>query len=245
MHPHGDQMGRRVLRAARAKDVVAAVLDQRELARIEDHAHLVALKDELLIARARPGHLRQPARLEVAHHQRLVRRCDKEAVLVDVDPLHLMPKVRLEHDPCARRETLHDNRRCGDVGELKAALIPHAPNTRVVHVHRAAERADHQPRSVTLPPERSHSVQVLNLLEPGVAPASVRREREDAEAVEGADDNRLPRRIEGRTRELLLRLVAGVVKALKHRPILVVKADGLVGPRCADRLAPRESVGHA
>ena len=37
---HGDEVGGHVLGAARAKDLVAAVLDEGELARVEDHANL-------------------------------------------------------------------------------------------------------------------------------------------------------------------------------------------------------------
>mmetsp|Transcript_28675 Transcript_28675/g.62786 ORF Transcript_28675/g.62786 Transcript_28675/m.62786 type:complete len:342 (+) Transcript_28675:3395-4420(+) len=47
---HRDKMRRRVLGAARAKHLVFAVLYQRQLTRVEDHAHLLVLEEELLVA---------------------------------------------------------------------------------------------------------------------------------------------------------------------------------------------------
>mmetsp|Transcript_12778 Transcript_12778/g.33476 ORF Transcript_12778/g.33476 Transcript_12778/m.33476 type:complete len:417 (-) Transcript_12778:981-2231(-) len=139
VEPDGDEVGRHVLGAARAEDLVAAVLDQGELARVEDHGDLVVVEEELLVARAGPRHLREAARLQVAREQGLDRVRDQEAILVDVDLGHLVAKVGLEHDARARREALDDHRRRRDVRELELGLVPHAPDARVVHVHRAAQ----------------------------------------------------------------------------------------------------------
>ena len=77
------------------------VLDEAQLASVEDHRDLLVVEVELLVAAARPRHLRQLARLEVAQQHRLVRVADEEAVLEDVDLGDLVPELRLEDDPRA------------------------------------------------------------------------------------------------------------------------------------------------
>ena len=78
------------------------VLDEAELPSIKDHRDLLVVEVELLVAAARPRHLRQLARLEVAEQHRLVRVADEEAVLKDVDPVgDLVAELRLEDDPRA------------------------------------------------------------------------------------------------------------------------------------------------
>eukprot|EP00962_Isochrysis_galbana_P039499 scaffold14161_cov112-Isochrysis_galbana.AAC.2 len=91
------------------------------------------------------------ARVEVAHQERLMSRGHQETVLVHVDLLDLVPKVRLEHDAGAGRQPLDNHRRGRHVGELEPALVPDAPDAGVVHIHRAAERPDGQARAVALP----------------------------------------------------------------------------------------------
>ena len=78
------------------------VLDEAQLPGIKDHRDLLVVEVELLVAAARPRHLRQLARLEVAEQHGLVRVADEEAVLEDVDPVgDLVPELRLEDDPRA------------------------------------------------------------------------------------------------------------------------------------------------
>eukprot|EP00962_Isochrysis_galbana_P039498 scaffold14161_cov112-Isochrysis_galbana.AAC.1 len=89
------------------------------------------------------------------------------------------------------------------------------------------------------------AIRAPHLLHAAVCPRAIVCDCEDAEPVEGADHNRLARRVEGGAGELLLRLVAGVVEALEHHALLVVEADGLVRPGRAHSLAPRQRVRHA
>eukprot|EP00967_Tisochrysis_lutea_P002302 scaffold2909_cov28-Tisochrysis_lutea.AAC.2 len=79
------------------------------------------------------------ARFQVAHEQGFMRRGNEKAILIDVDFGDLIAKVRLENDARARRQPLDDHRGGGDVGELKFAFVPHAPDARIIHVDGTAE----------------------------------------------------------------------------------------------------------
>mmetsp|Transcript_16624 Transcript_16624/g.52022 ORF Transcript_16624/g.52022 Transcript_16624/m.52022 type:complete len:995 (-) Transcript_16624:636-3620(-) len=243
---HGDEERVHVLRAASPEDLVAAILHQRELAGVVDHAHLLLVEEELLVAAAAPRHLGQLAALEVAHEQGLRGVRDEVMVLVDVYLGDLIAKVALEHDARSSGEALDDHLGVGDVRELELPLVLVAADARVVHVHAAAERAKRHARPVGLPLQGGDCVHVLDDLDPGLLPElAVHVVRKDVEAVEAAHAHRLPAGIELCAGELAHCLVGGVVKVLQHLPLAVVEHHLAVGARRHDRLAPRERVGHA
>ena len=156
---HGDEVRVHVLCAARTQRLVAAVLDERQLAGGEHHAHGGVVEEELLGAGAGPRHLAQLAGLQVAHQQRLRRVRHEVAVLEDVDLLDLAVEVGLQHDARPGRQALHDDLAQGDVGELELAAVARAADAGIVQVHNAAQRAHGEAAAVGLPRQRGNGVQ--------------------------------------------------------------------------------------
>mmetsp|Transcript_38799 Transcript_38799/g.91879 ORF Transcript_38799/g.91879 Transcript_38799/m.91879 type:complete len:635 (-) Transcript_38799:696-2600(-) len=246
VQPDADEVRAHVLGPAGPEDFASAVLDQSQLPSVVDHAHLGAVKDELLRPGPAPGDLAQLAGLQVAHQEGVGRVGDEEAVLLDVDSLDLVAERGLEHDPGIGCKALDDDLALGHVGELKLPLVPLLAEAGVVEVDASTEAADGEPRAVRPPGERGDRVEVLDLLGADFLPdAAPGIEAVYVESVERADDNGLAARIELRGGELSDVLVVGVVKSLQDTAVVLVENNLGVTACSAEALAPREGVGDA
>ena len=106
-----DHVGAHVLRSAGADDLVDAVLDDGQLACVEDHADVGVREVELLVAAASPRELGELAQLKVAEKESALSRGDKVTVLVDVDLRNLVALGRLEDQALAAVDPLDDDLR--------------------------------------------------------------------------------------------------------------------------------------
>mmetsp|Transcript_4768 Transcript_4768/g.18018 ORF Transcript_4768/g.18018 Transcript_4768/m.18018 type:complete len:423 (-) Transcript_4768:317-1585(-) len=240
-------MRRHVLRPGAGEDLVATVLHQGQLSRLEDHADRRVVEKVLLSPGRVPRDLRQPARLQVAQQQTLRRGGNEEALLEDVDLLDLEADVTLQHDAGTRRQALDNDLAQRHVSELMSLTVPRPPDANVEHVDATAQGADDEPGAVRPPRQRRDRVEVRHLPLCNFAPLPVlRMPSVDQEAVEVPKHDGLTRGVECRARELFDLRVRGVVEGLPLAALGVPEADrAVVAGRHDAGIAPRQGVGDA
>ena len=186
----GDQMRLHVLGPAGAQGLVVAVLDQNQLAGIENHAHVVVGEVVLLVARPAPLDLGHFVGFDVADDDRVVGVGHHELVLEDVYLRDVGGLIGANDGLVAGREGADNDLARGDVVELEFAFVLDLFHGNVVDVDRAAERAGDKLAAVVFPDHAGHGVVVLDVLDAGLLPlAALRVEVVEVVAVEVAEDD--------------------------------------------------------
>eukprot|EP00042_Codosiga_hollandica_P051784 m.643637 g.643637 ORF g.643637 m.643637 type:complete len:518 (-) comp58351_c0_seq23:743-2296(-) len=243
--PHAQEMGIHVLCSNRAEDFVAAVLDQRELASIEDHANLRILEVKLFRARTAPLNLAQSTREQIAEKQGVCSVRNQELVVAkDVDLLDFVVEMRLENQAGAVAEALDNHLAGTNVREIKLALVARAAQATVKQLCGAAESPNGQPGSIGPPSKSGDGVKAFHdfcwrLFPVGSAGVEI----EDTQLVVAAHNDALATgRIGGHS---VLLVILGLLELLQDTALVVVEDDAAIGTRSNKMFPPRERVGSA
>ena len=128
--------------------------------------------------------------------------------------------------------------------DFKFALVARLFHADIEHVDAAAERADADLGAVGLPRARGHGVVVLDLAAADLVPLRAACvEVVDVEAVEVADDCRVPVEFERGAGELLHLLASRVVEPLESVTARLVEGDPTVVTGGEDVLASERKLG--